>query len=427
MNRTFKKLAVGSAVALLAASSLTTISPVEAKAASKPTKVTVWHAMNGNYNDAFQDEVKAFNASQKKYRVVATGQGDYTTLNQKVMAAAKSKTLPVISQATYTQVPDYAKQGIVQNLDKQVKGKDGWSKKDLKNIYPGFLEQTKYDGHYYAMPFSASVRVMLYNKTILDKYNLEVPKTWDDIQKMAPTLAADGIATVGFDKSYDMEWDGLVRSAGTQIVDKKGHVKADSKDAVQAADMLNGMLDKGYALTAGSDMYGTNNFVNGKTALSFSSSAGVSATKEAVPDGFDWGTAVIPAYQGKRATQFAGNNLVLTSQANKKEAVGAFAFMKFLASDKQTEKWAEKTGYLPITKKAANSKQYNQYLKDNPLATAGADSLQYGFSDAAFPGYQEYRNNLTATVDKMVTKHTPAKEALKTLNQQIEKTIKDNK
>lgn len=361
-------------------------------AAKKPTKITVWHAMNGVYNDALKDEVADFNASQKDYKVEITGQGDYTTLNQKVMAAAKSKTLPTVAQATYTQVPDYAKNGIVKNLDQQVKGKQGWSKKDLKNIYPGFLAQTKYKGHYYAMPFSASVRIMLYNKTLLDQYNLSVPKTWDDIQAMAPTLAKDGIATVGFDKSYDMELNGLMHAVGVEGVDAKGKIHIDDPKAVKAADMLNQLLQQGYAKSAGSDMYGTNNFVNGKTDLSFTSSAGIAATKQAAPDGMEWGTAVVPSYQGKTATQFAGNNLVLTSQDNKKQAAGAFAFMKYVMSDKETVKWAKATGYLPVTKKGAASKDYKKYLQANPMAQAGSNSLKYGFSDPAFTGFQEYRN-----------------------------------
>ena len=173
--KTWTKLFAGSAVLALTSGAFATAVPTVASAASKPTKITFWHAMTGNYAKALDEQIKAFNASQSKYEIVATAQGDYTTLNQKVIAAAKSKTLPDMAQATYTQVPDYAKNGIVANMDSQVKGKDGLSKADLKNIYPGFLEQAKYKGSYYAMPFSASVRVMFYNKSILDQYGLSVP------------------------------------------------------------------------------------------------------------------------------------------------------------------------------------------------------------------------------------------------------------
>lgn len=49
-----------------------------------------------------------------------------------------------MAQATYTQVPDYVKDGIVTSLQSQVDGKNGLSKKQLNNIYSGFLQQSKY-------------------------------------------------------------------------------------------------------------------------------------------------------------------------------------------------------------------------------------------------------------------------------------------
>ena len=425
--KTWTKLFAGSAVLALTSGAFATAVPTVASAASKPTKITFWHAMTGNYAKALDEQIKAFNASQSKYEIVATAQGDYTTLNQKVMAAAKSKTLPDMAQATYTQVPDYAKNGIVTNMDSQVKGKNGLSKADLKNIYPGFLEQAKYKGSYYAMPFSASVRVMFYNKSILDQYGLSVPKTWDDVAKMAKVLKQHNIAAVGYDKSFDMEWNSMVRAAGVKLVTPSGKVNINSKKAVAAAKTITDMVNNGEALTAGSDIYGTTNFVNGKTALSFSSSAGISATKAAAPESFDWGTAVMPSYEGKNATMLAGNNLVTTAQASKNEQARAFAFMKFLASDKQTEKWAEATGYLPITKKAAKSVSYKAYLKANPLAKAASDSLPGAFSDTAFLGYQEYRTDLLSATDAMLTKKMAPKDALDTLQKQTKKIVKESK
>ncbi|MDR3190274.1 MAG: ABC transporter substrate-binding protein [Lactobacillaceae bacterium] len=427
MTKTWSKVIATSAVAILTVPTVITATGVVADAAAKPIKITLWDAMTGPYADALQERIDAFNSSQSKYKVTATSQGDYTTLGQKITAAAKSKTLPVMSQTTYTQIPDYAKQGIVANLDSQVKGKNGLSKKALANIYPGFLQQAKYQGSYYSMPFSASVRVMFYNKDILTKYNLQVPKTWADIQKMGNVLAKDNIAAATFDKSYDMEWNGLVNAAGSQLVTAKGKVQTSSKTAVSAMKLITNMVANKTALTAGSDIYGTTNFVNGKAALAFSSSAGITATGAAAPKGFNWGTAVIPSYKGKHATQLAGNNLMVTSQATKKQQAGAFAFMKFLISDKQTEKWAEKTGYLPITKKAAKSASYQKYLKEHPLAKAATDSLPGAFADPAFAGYDDYRTNMLNAVDSTLTKGTSPAKALKTLTKETKQTIKDNK
>ncbi|WP_349514933.1 ABC transporter substrate-binding protein [Leuconostoc suionicum] len=428
---TGKKVAAWSAITILASSLFAGLSTVDmstvSAATTKPVKITFWHAMAGPYKEALQKRIDAFNKSQKQYKVVATAQGDYTTLNQKIMAGAKSKTLPVMAQATYTQIPDYAKDGIVTSIQSQVTGKNGLSKKQLNNIYSGFLQQSKYKGEYYSTPFSASVREMFYNKTLLKKYNLSVPKTWDDIANMSEVLKKDGIATVGFDKSFDMEWDSMVRSAGESLVTSGGKVNVNSKKAVAAAKLITNMVSDGTAKTAGSDIYGTTNFVNGKTALTFSSSAGITATQAAAAKDFDWGTAPLPSYQGKSATVLAGNSLVVTATASKKQQSGAWAFMKFLMSDKQTEKWAEATGYLPITKTATKSAAYKAYLDKNPLAKAASESLPGAFSDTAFLGYQDYRTNLATAVDAMLTKNTSASDALNTLADQTKKTLQENK
>ena len=430
---TGKKFAALAAITIMAGSSFAGLSAVHTPTvsantvASKPVKVTFWHAMAGPYKDALQKRIDAFNKSQSKYEIVATAQGDYTTLNQKIMAGAKSKTLPVMAQTIYTQVPDYVKDGIVTSLQPQVDGKNGLSKKQLNNIYPGFLQQSKYKGEFYSAPFSASVREMFYNKTLLKKCSLSVPKTWDETAKMSEVLKKDGIATVGFDKSFDMEWNSMARSAGVSLVTNKNKVNVDSKKAVTAAKLITDMVSDGTAKTAGSDIYGTTNFVNGKTALTFSSSAGITATKAAAAKDFDWGTAPLPSYKGKSATVLAGNSLVVTATATKNQQAGAWAFMKYLMSDKQTEKWAESTGYLPITKKATKSAAYKAYLKKNPLAQAASDSLPGAFSDTAFLGYQDYHTNLLNAVDSMLTKKTPASDALKTLSDQTKKTLKENK
>ncbi|MGX4593526.1 ABC transporter substrate-binding protein [Leuconostoc sp. JNUCC 76] len=428
---TGKKVAAWSAITILASSLFAGLSAVDTStvsaATTKPVKITFWHAMAGPYKEALQKRIDAFNKSQKQYKVVATAQGDYTTLNQKIMAGAKSKTLPVMAQATYTQIPDYAKDGIVTSIQSQVTGKNGLSKKQLNNIYSGFLQQSKYKGEYYSTPFSASVREMFYNKTLLKKYNLSVPKTWDDIANMSEVLKKDGIATVGFDKSFDMEWDSMVHSAGDSLVTSGGKVNVNSKKAVAAAKLITDMVSDGTAKTAGSDIYGTTNFVNGKTALTFSSSAGITATQAAAAKDFDWGTAPLPSYQGKSATVLAGNSLVVTATASKKQQSGAWAFMKFLMSDKQTEKWAEATGYLPITKTATKSAAYKAYLDKNPLAKAASESLTSAFSDTAFLGYQDYRTNLATAVDAMLTKNTSASDALNTLADQTKKTLQENK
>ncbi len=111
----------------------------------KKVTITFWHGMNGPYKTALDGIIKDFNNSQNKYVVKGTAQGNYTALQQKIMAGAKSKSLPTIAQTTYTTVPDYVSNGFITPLDPyMLKGSDKLSQSSLNDIYPAFISSSKY-------------------------------------------------------------------------------------------------------------------------------------------------------------------------------------------------------------------------------------------------------------------------------------------
>ncbi|MFD0958366.1 extracellular solute-binding protein [Paenibacillus chungangensis] len=62
----------------------------------------------------------------------------------------------------------------------------------MENFAPGSMLSYYYDGGYYAVPETVQLKMMFYRKDILDHLELEVPKTWDDVYEMLPTLQQDG-------------------------------------------------------------------------------------------------------------------------------------------------------------------------------------------------------------------------------------------
>ena len=122
------------------------------KSTKGPVTITFWHRMTGNYNKALEGYIKTFNSSQKQYKVVATSQGSYDNLQKKYLASAKSRTLPTIGQVTDTIIPEYVHDGMLVNIDSQVKSQ--FSANELKAIYPGIATNLKYEGKYYQIPFA---------------------------------------------------------------------------------------------------------------------------------------------------------------------------------------------------------------------------------------------------------------------------------
>ncbi|CAN7629157.1 extracellular solute-binding protein [Paenibacillus sp. LjRoot153] len=83
---------------------------------------------------------------------------------------------------------DYAIRGGVYNL-KQFPDFDEYAKQFSPGTWPAFY----YNGGYYAVPETQEFRVMYYRKDILQRLDLKVPDTWDDLYKMLPVLQQNGM------------------------------------------------------------------------------------------------------------------------------------------------------------------------------------------------------------------------------------------
>ncbi|MGV0168360.1 ABC transporter substrate-binding protein [Furfurilactobacillus sp. WILCCON 0119] len=404
-----KGFAILATLAAAATLTMTVFQPAHASKHATPTNISFWSGLTGPYQKNLETIVNDYNKSQKTYHVTTTSQGDYAQMNQKVMAAAKSHSLPVIGMTTYTNLPDYKSHGFIDNLDPMY---SSMSKKARNDIYPAFLTGSKIGKSYYSTPLSKSTRIMYVNQDILKKYNLTVPKTWEDLKKDGAKLKQDGIYAYGFDKSFDMEWDGMTHAAGVTPVTSAGTVNVNNKKAISAAKFVLDMVKDGTAKSAGSDMYWTKNFVNGKSAFYIGSSAGLTQTKLQAPKDLHWTTAPVPSYDGKSGTEVAGNDVVLFKRASKKQQQGAYDFMKYLLKPTTATKWAKLTGYVPLDKSATKSTDYQDFLKAHPENKAAVNSLPQAFSQPTFVGFSEYYNDKQNAFNDMLTKGTSAKDAL---------------
>ncbi|WP_203663143.1 ABC transporter substrate-binding protein [Lacticaseibacillus sp. 53-4] len=393
---------------------------------SEPVKITYWHRMTGAWNKAQQKTIDAFNKSQSKYKVVATSQGSYDALQQKLMAAAKSKTLPVMAQAPTTNIGDYVKNDFLIPWDSQMlHGSNKLSAAQLSDIYPSFLKAGEYKGKYYGLPYSESTQVLFYNETLMKKYNLAMPKTWDDIEKMGPALKKEGLATLAMDQSYDVQLEGMAMQAGHKLITADGKANLNAPTTLAAVDKILSLRKAGYVKTAGTDYYFTVAFSQQKAVFGIGSSSSIGSVQ--APKGMQWGTATVPSFANDSVAEpLNGNDNVLFKGASKAQQQGAWAFQKFLLKKQNAAYWAKKSGYVPITKSATQSATYRDYLKANPTFKAAVDASDTAFASTVFAGYGDYRNDLMDTVDSTISKGTSGKDAFDALQKKTEAILKEN-
>ena len=64
---------------------------------------------------------------------------------------------------------------------------------DTQDIIPSLIDDFRYpaNGPMLAIPFRTGTTLLIYRKDLLDKYRLDVPKTWDELQAAAKKLTLD--------------------------------------------------------------------------------------------------------------------------------------------------------------------------------------------------------------------------------------------
>lgn len=396
------------AVAALAASvSVSAFAPFTAQAQEEPVEITFWHAMNGPHQDMITELVEGFNGSQDQYVVVEQNQGDYSTLQQSIMASGVSGDLPTMSQLTNSNTPDYRDQGLLTPLDAYLTEENGWTDELKDGIFEGFMTGVTYDDGIYAMPFSKSVRLMFVNQDLLDEVEAEIPTTWAEVQALGEALDEAGLEeeAMGLENSISMEVETMSRQNGaTWISDDLTEVEIASETATEPVQFIKDLITNGHARQAGEDGFMSGPFSQGASALYIGSSAGLAHVLPGIEEnGINMTTAEIPVFNdGENLTLFAGNDLGVFESASEEERAGAAAFLAYLLEGENTTKWAIGTGYLPITQAGLDSDLWQDYLAENPLVEAASAELDYGQSQVPYVGSSEVFSEIELALENIM-------------------------
>ncbi|MBZ3692146.1 ABC transporter substrate-binding protein [Phyllobacterium calauticae] len=205
---------------------------------------------------------------------------------------------PTAVQALGFDITDWAKQGVLANLD-DVASKEKWA-----DVIPGALQNfSKYDGHWIAAPVNVhSTNWMWINKAALDKAGGKEPKNWDELIALLDNFKKQGITPIahGGQPWQDATiFDAVVLSLGNDFY-KAAFIDLDPK-ALGGAKMKEA-FDRMTKLRS----YVDNNF-----------------------SGRDWNLASTMVIEGKAGVQFMGDWAKGEFVKAKKEPGKDFVCMRF--------------------------------------------------------------------------------------------------
>jgi ABC-type glycerol-3-phosphate transport system substrate-binding protein len=157
--------------------------------AAGKTTVTMWAVpyATASTNAALYDPWLAANAPKAlpDVQIAADyGPGTYATMQSKYLVQAKSGT-PDVIEGLLENIVAYIKAGDIAPLDDRFKN---WA--DHAKFVPSAVNGMKYNGQLYGVPYNTNARGLLYRKSILKKYGLRVPTTWDELLNAAQAISA---------------------------------------------------------------------------------------------------------------------------------------------------------------------------------------------------------------------------------------------
>lgn len=252
----------------------------------------------------------------------------------KVGAAAGSGGLPDLFAADIVYVPNWVKQGLFQDISKQI---DGLSYKDAIN--KGHLAAGTLDGKEHVLPFVLDLSMMFWNKELFREAGLDPDTAPANLTEFAAD--AKKIQALGKKGVYGtatglncggclvFTWFPTIWADGGQVLADDGTTsQLNSATAKDVYAMWADLWKSGAVLPSSKDESGatwTAAFTEGKVGLMFYPATLLSSTR------FDAGVAGIPGPTGGASTFVGGDGIGISKDS--KKAAQAWNFLSWMMSE----------------------------------------------------------------------------------------------
>lgn len=368
---------------------------------TSPVEIEVWHTYSDSYETWFQEVTDKFNETHENIHVTLQLQpGDQ--YEAKVMAAAKSGTLPNIIRSQAVNMTTYASQDMLVDLNDYIYNEEvGYPNFD-EDINPGLATlYDQWDGARYAIPLFMGGNVFFYNKTMFDELGLEPPTKWSEVEAVATAVSEKiGKPGFGFQVMVDGFMEMLIQDGG-QVVDVETNtVEFDSDIAKDRIAWYQDLLDKGVARLVGDDKHFTNPFANGDVGCYVALSGNLGYLTQAVGDKFELGVAPLPQ-EGPVQFVSLSEPIFAITKSTPEEELASWIFLNYLLSPEVNADCASVFGGLPATESAINTDLYQQFLQENPVAQAVlAEKDAFGYVPA-IDGFYDVRTSLDRALEEI--------------------------
>lgn len=254
-----------------------------------------------------------------------------------------------------------------------------------EEIVPQFLKECSFDDHYYALPYMRSTEACYVNKTYVEKLGYTLPETltWDfiwEVSEAAMEKDADGNFKVNGQnvmipflyKSTDNMMIQMLYQKGAGYSDEAGNIEIFNDTTAELLKTIAGHAETKAFSTFKISSYPANFLNAGQCIFAVDSTAGATwmGTDAPLCDisedklvSFETEVMMVPQFNpGNPKMISQGPSVCIFNKADPQEVLASWLFTQYLLSDEVQTAYAETEGYLPVTTRAQQSEEYQDYL-----------------------------------------------------------------
>ena len=350
--------------------------------------ITFYHTMGSNLSEVLDYYIVEFNKLYPNITIQHTQVGGYDDVRQQISTELMAKNHPNMAYCYPDHVALYNTAMAVVTLDDlinstvEVERADGTveimglTDEQKADFIEGYYNEGKQfgDGKMYTMPLSKSTEVFYYNKTFFEQHNLQVPKTWDELEALCAQIKT--IDPTCIPLGYDSEANWFItmcEQLGSDYTSaNEPHFIFDNQTNRDFVAKFRDWYQKGYVTTQ--EILGANTSslfttIDGtRSYMSIGSSAGATHQRPTADTTgkypFEVGIAPIPQVNPEEPKAISqGPSLCIFKKDNPQEVIASWLFTKFLTTnvDFQAE-FSMASGYVPVIKSVAEHPTYKNFL-----------------------------------------------------------------
>lgn len=254
-----------------------------------------------------------------------------------------------------------------------------------EEIVPKFLEECSFGEHYYAVPFMRSTEACYVNKTFVQKLGYTLPETltWDfvwEVSEAAMETDKDGNYLVNGQnvlipfiyKSTDNMMIQMLKQTDSPYSTEEGDILLFND---KTKDFLYTIAEHGATRAFSTFKISSYpaNFLNaGQCIFAVDSTAGATwmGTDAPLMDisedklvEFETVVMTVPQYDTEKPQMISqGPSICVFNKADSQEVLASWLFAQYLLTNEVQIAYSETEGYIPVTKKAQGSEEYQDYL-----------------------------------------------------------------